>query len=51
VLACRRLFGNPGLTRGSWVSQDALALAIDWPLLITAVFLPLAIRRYRRLNR
>jgi hypothetical protein len=25
--------------------------AIGWPLLITAVFLPPAIRRYRRLNR
>jgi ABC-type multidrug transport system permease subunit len=50
VLACRGLFGNPGLTGESWVSQHALTLAIAWPLLITALFLPLSIRRYRRLN-
>jgi ABC-type multidrug transport system permease subunit len=51
VLACRELFGNPGPAGDSWVSQHALGLAIAWPLLITAVFLPLAIRQYRRLNR
>jgi ABC-2 type transport system permease protein len=51
VLACRELFGNPGLGGESWASHHASALAIIWPLLITAVFLPLSARRYRRLNR
>jgi ABC-2 type transport system permease protein len=51
VQVCRELFGNPGLSADSWPARHALELAIAWPLLITAVFLPLAIRRYRGLNR
>ncbi|WP_425582072.1 ABC transporter permease [Streptosporangium fragile] len=51
VLACRELFGNPGLAGQSWPAQHALELAIAWPLLIIVIFLPLSVRRYRRLNR
>ncbi|MGS2642366.1 ABC transporter permease [Streptosporangium sp. LJ11] len=51
VQACRELFGNPGVGDRSWAAQHALELAIAWPLLITVIFLPLAVRRYRRLNR
>lgn len=48
--ATRQLFGNPGWNDGSWVSDNALLLAIAWPVLITAVFAPLAVRAYRRLG-
>ena len=42
--ATRELFGNPGPSTGrTWP-------AIAWPLLLLAVFVPLAIRRYRRLT-
>ncbi|RJL27124.1 ABC transporter permease [Bailinhaonella thermotolerans] len=51
VTACRELFGNPGSPGGSWPAAHALELALAWPLLITAIFLPLAVRRYRRLDR
>ncbi|MEU6169695.1 ABC transporter permease [Streptomyces tanashiensis] len=51
VAATRELFGNPGATGGSWVEQHALLMAVVWPLAITAVFLPLAVRRFRRLSR
>ena len=51
VTAIRDLFGNPGLAGESWVSQHALPLAIAWPVLIVAVFLPLSVRRHRRLDR
>lgn len=51
VTAARRLFADPGWADGSWPAHHALALAIAWPALITAIFLPLSVRRYRRLNR
>ncbi|MEW2354191.1 ABC transporter permease [Spirillospora sp. NPDC029432] len=51
VAACRELFGNPGLGGDSWAAQHALLLAVVWPLVIIAVFMPLAVRRYRRLDR
>jgi ABC-2 type transport system permease protein len=50
VAASRELFGNPGWGGESWASQHSLVLAVTWPLLLTAVFLPLAVRRYRRLS-
>ncbi len=49
--AIRHLFGNPGVTGHSWVVGHAIGLAILWPLLITAVFAPLAGYRYRHLDR
>lgn len=44
--AARELFGNPGVIEGN----HSLILAIVWPLLITAVFLPLSVRKYRSLG-
>jgi ABC-2 type transport system permease protein len=49
--AIRELFGNPGWEAGSWAAEQALWLAIAWPLLIVAIFLPLSVWRYRRLSR
>ena len=51
VGATRELFGNPGWGGVSWADQHALALAVVWPLLILAVFLPLAVHRWQRLSR
>jgi len=51
VAASRDLFGNPGLVADSWVSRHPVLLAALWPLVLTAVFAPLAVRRYRRLGR
>jgi len=52
VSATRELFGNPGVgADGSWIAQHWLAMAIVWPLVIIAVFLPLSVRRYQRLAR
>jgi ABC-2 type transport system ATP-binding protein len=50
-LATRQLFGNPGAGGESWIAQHAVLMAILWPVLITAVFLPLAVRGYRHLSR
>lgn len=50
VAAARDLFGNPGVGGDSWAADHALLLAIVWPLLLIAVFAPLAVRRYRRLG-
>ncbi len=51
VTATRELFGNPGSGATSFVGEHAIAMAVGWPLVIMAVFLPLAVRRYRRLDR
>jgi len=48
--AIRELFGNPVPTGDSWIEQHAMEMALVWPLLITLVFLPLAIRKYQRLS-
>lgn len=49
--AIRQLFGNPtGATTG-WLADNAALIAVAWPLAITAVFLPLSARAYRRLRR
>jgi ABC-2 type transport system permease protein len=47
--ATRELFGNPGWAGNSWPAEHATLLAILWPLLFLAVFVPLSVRRYRRL--
>ncbi|MFB9658959.1 ABC transporter permease [Glycomyces mayteni] len=49
--AIRELFGNPVAAGTSWPEQHALLAAIVWPLVITAVFLPLGVRRFRDLGR
>lgn len=51
VTATRELFGNPGIGGSSFVTENALALAIAWPVVLTTVFMVLSIRRYRRLSR
>lgn len=51
VTASRELFGNPAAVGGTWIEQHALPMAIVWPIVITAIFLPLAVRRYQRLAR
>jgi ABC-type multidrug transport system permease subunit len=48
--AARQLFGNPtGITEGPLV-DGAVWLAVAWPVLLTAIFLPLSARAYRRLR-
>jgi ABC-2 type transport system permease protein len=49
--ATRDLFINPGWPTASWAAEHALLLAILWPLLLIAIFLPLSVQKYRRLNR
>jgi ABC-2 type transport system permease protein len=46
--AVRELFGNPVATGGGWIESNALLMAVVWPLLIVAVFLPLAVRQFHR---
>ncbi len=52
ITATRELFASPGLQDGGpWVARHAMELAVVWPLVIVAVFLPLSVRRYGRLSR
>ncbi|GAB2577930.1 transport permease protein [Paractinoplanes abujensis] len=51
VAAARELFGNPGLGSDAWPAENAVLLAVVWPLALITVFAPLAIRRYRLLGR
>ncbi|MCK8437936.1 ABC transporter permease [Streptomyces sp. D2-8] len=48
--ATRELFGRP-VTGDTWVEQHALLMAGVWPVILTAIFLPLAVRRFRKLSR
>jgi ABC transporter DrrB family efflux protein len=50
VSACRQLFGNPVWGATSWVDHHAVLMAIVWPLVLLAVFFPLAVRRYQQLQ-
>lgn len=49
--AIRELFGNPVASGGSWIEDNAVPMAVVWPLLVSAVFLPLAVRRFQNLSR
>lgn len=49
VGATRELFGNPGWGGDSWAAQPCSWLAVLWPVVLVAVFLPLSVARYRRL--
>jgi ABC-2 type transport system permease protein len=51
VTAARELFGNPPAVGDTWIEQNALLMALVWPVIITAIFLPLAVRRFQRLSR
>ncbi|WP_025274714.1 ABC transporter permease [Haloglycomyces albus] len=48
--AIRELFGNPVSAGGSWPETHAVAAAIMFPMVITALFLPLAVRRFTALK-
>lgn len=49
--ASRELFGNPtGITDGL-LAEHAVLVALAWPAVLAAVFLPLSARAYRRLSR
>jgi ABC-2 type transport system permease protein len=51
VTATRSLFGNAsGEAGGSWIASHALLMAVVWPVLISAVFFPLSVRRFHRLS-
>ena len=49
--AARSLFENPDTAPASWIGSHALLAALVCPLLLTAVFLPLAASRFRHLSR
>ncbi|ONK13601.1 ABC transporter permease [Streptomyces sp. MP131-18] len=49
--AIRDLYGNPLPTGSSWIEENAMLMAVVSPLIITAVFLPLAVRRYQALGK
>lgn len=52
--AIRELFDTPGLEifiGGAWIEGHALIAAIVWPLVIMAIFGPLAVREYGKLSR
>lgn len=49
--AVRELFGAPEMTGGgAWAASHTGLLSVLWPLLLVAVFFPLAVRRFRRLG-
>jgi ABC-2 type transport system permease protein len=48
--AARELFGNPGWGGEPWIAQNATLMAVVWPLLLIAIFLPLSARGFRRLG-
>lgn len=50
VSAVRQLFGDPIGARPSWITDHAVLMAVAWPLMLIAVFLPLSLHRYRRLS-
>jgi ABC-type transport system involved in multi-copper enzyme maturation permease subunit len=48
VAAARQLFGSPVLaTPHAWPLQHPVLASLGWSVLIMAVFIPLAVRRYR----
>lgn len=49
--AARELFGNPTGAGDGPLAEHAVLLALAWPAVLTAVFLPLAARAYRNLSR
>ncbi|ONI70946.1 multidrug ABC transporter permease [Actinosynnema sp. ALI-1.44] len=51
VGAARELFGNPGLGGDSWAANNPVLLAVIWPVVLVAIFLPLSVRKYRMLGR
>ncbi|GAA1024965.1 MULTISPECIES: ABC transporter permease [Amycolatopsis] len=50
VNATRELWGNPGVGGDSWIVHHAQLMAVVWPLAMMALFIPLAVRRFRRVT-
>lgn len=48
--AARQLFGNPTGVTSTWLLDAAIPLAIAWPAVLLAVFVPLSARAFRRLR-
>jgi ABC-2 type transport system permease protein len=48
--ATRELFANPGWGGTSWAAHHSPLMALVWPAVLIAVFFPLSVRAYRRLN-
>jgi ABC-type multidrug transport system permease subunit len=51
VTATRELFGNPGVEDTGWLTENAVAMAVAWPVIITVLTLPLAVRAFHNLSR
>ena len=51
ITATRQLFGNPGVESTGWLADNAVLMAVVLPVLLTGIFLPLAVRSYQRLSR
>jgi ABC-2 type transport system permease protein len=50
--ATRELFGNPNpFASGSWPGEHAVLLSVIWTIVLLAIFVPLAIRQYRAIDR
>ncbi|MET8779368.1 ABC transporter permease [Nocardia sp. NPDC004654] len=48
--AARELFGNPTGNDHTWIAEHAILMAVVWPLVLIAIFLPLSVHRFRRLS-
>ncbi|HZB18649.1 MAG TPA: ABC transporter permease [Blastococcus sp.] len=51
VTAVRELFGSPVGAGGGWATEHAMLLAVLWPVVLTAVFAVLSVRRFQGLSR
>jgi ABC-2 type transport system permease protein len=50
--ATRELFGNPNpFAAGSWPGQHPVLLSVIWTIVLLAIFVPLAISKYRAIDR
>jgi ABC-2 type transport system permease protein len=49
VAAMRHLFGNPSPSAAhvAWPLEHPMPVSLGWSLLLLAVFVPLAVRRFR----
>jgi ABC-2 type transport system permease protein len=50
VTAVRELFGSPVGAGGGWATEHAMLLAVLWPVVLTAVFAVLSVRRFQGLS-
>ncbi|MDT0276868.1 ABC transporter permease [Blastococcus goldschmidtiae] len=51
VTAVRELVGSPAGTGGGWATENAMVLAVAWPVVLTVVFAALSVRRFQALGR